>query len=85
MTEELKKKIDEFKQDQHEALLSLDRDRIATFMQKYDIPIPLNEEVFWGSVHKARTALPNLGLEARKLSKAWLNLRNWESWDDGEL
>lgn len=67
------------------AFLSLDRATIEAFCRTYGLPISPKEDVFWGTVHKARTGAKTLPLEARSLSKRWLTERGLESWDDGDV
>lgn len=67
------------------ALISMDAALIRSYMREAGAPIPQDEEVFWGSVHKARTALTSLPLEERSKSKKWLQERGWQSLDDGDV
>jgi hypothetical protein len=85
-TDDFEIKLALFKRDRREALLSLDKATIMAFMRKYGEPAQASsEEVFWAGVHKARTALPELPLQDRLVSKAWLDAHNYQSADDGEL
>jgi hypothetical protein len=77
--------FEQFKLDRHEALLSLDREKIRAYMLKYNVPCPPTEEMFWISVHKARTALLTLPRRSRRQSKQWLAARGYHSMDDGDL
>jgi hypothetical protein len=75
-----------FKRDRREALLSLDKAKIMAYLRKYgEDPRPSSDEVFWAGIHKARTALPELPVEARLASKAWLEAHGSKSEDDGDL
>ncbi len=78
--------IDQFKKDRNEAMLSMDEKKIRAYMKKYGNQAnqPLGD-IFWASVHKARTAIPSIPLEERIKSKKWLIERNLSSLDDGEL
>lgn len=68
------------------ALLSLDEQRIRGYYRKYnDREMPVDPEVFWRSVHKARTALRSLPMDARQASKRWLLAHGSESMDAGEV
>lgn len=73
-------------QERDAALLSLDEARIRAYFRKYNgVPMPRDPEIFWRSVHKARTALRSLPMEARSISKRWLIAHNSKSSDDGEV
>ena len=76
--------IQQFVKDRNEALLSLDKDKIIVFMNKYKIPLP-SPEVFWITIHKCRTASTGLRTEAREMSKEWLTQRGFQSMDDGDI
>jgi hypothetical protein len=67
------------------ALLSLDEAAIRKVTAEGGEQLSSNPEVFWRAVHKARTALRTLPMEARTLSKRWLREHNSEPWDDGEV
>lgn len=77
--------LPQFLKDRDAALLSLDRATIVAFQQKYGAPTHPVEEVFWASVHKARTAVRTLPIEARQESKRWLLEHGYRSEDDGEV
>ncbi len=62
--------LEEFKRDRDAALRSNDRATLEAYFTKYGVPIPKDEVVFWGAVHKAITGLKTLPLELRKASKA---------------
>src|SRR5262245_9950806 len=85
------KSIAEFVKERDAALLTLNRDVILAMYQKwaddddYNRMFNARDEVFWASVHKARTAATSLPLEARHASKTWLSARGLSSMDDGEL
>jgi len=68
------------------ALLSMDEQQIRAYYQEYNgATMPIDPDVFWLSVHKARTALRSLPLEARQLSKRWLLERGSKPLDNGEI
>ena len=72
--------------ERDEALLSMDAARIRAYFRKYNnTPMPSDPEIFWIAVHKARTALRSLPMEARSESKRWLIAHNAEPLDDGEV
>lgn len=64
------------------ALLSMDRKRIEPFMGDFK---PSCDEAFWAAVHRARTGIETLPIEARRESKRWLAAHGFSSWDDGDL
>jgi hypothetical protein len=74
--------FDLFIQERNEALLSLDREKIEAYLRKYGSPIASNDALFWASVHKARTAIPELPFEDRQKSIDWLNERKLTHWGD---
>ena len=58
-----------FVKDRDEALLSLDKDKIFAYLKKYGIfEYPVNEEVFWAGMHKARS-LASDGIPREKLKR----------------
>lgn len=77
-----------FAAERNDALLSLDKEKILAYGQKWGVnfnKVPGEEETFWASVHKARTAIPALPMAARVLSKRWLAERGMASMDDGNV
>jgi hypothetical protein len=64
--------IKRFKQDRNQALLSLDKDQILTFMRKYQIPEPSSDTVFWAGVHKGIVNMKAATEEQRHRSYSWL-------------
>lgn len=81
------KSIEDFVKERDEMLLSLDIDRMLEFRAKHnpDAPVMSNREIAEIALHKARTAAKSLPMEARKLSKDWLEYRGWTSLDDGDI
>lgn len=83
------KKLEQFYDDKREALSSLDREKIIAYAEKYNMQFFLalkdDEELFWGSVHKAITGVGSLPIEFRRESKKYLDSRGLRSLDDGEL
>ena len=49
--------IREFVHERDAALRSLDRRQLLAYFQKYQIPVPENEMIFWASVHRARLGI----------------------------
>ncbi len=74
--------LDIFIRERNEALLSLDAEKIKTYMRKYDCPIPTQETLFWASVHKARTAVTTFSDEERQKSVDWLTERKLSHFRD---
>lgn len=78
--------IQQFKNEQREALISMDEQKIRAFAAKWNgTQMPTNMEMFWCSVHKAITGLRTFPIGRRRESKAWLDERGWKSWGDSEL
>lgn len=71
LKEKMDKDLKEFKKDRNEALLSLDHNKIISYMTKYDIEIP-RPEVFWLAIHKSITANTELPIDFRRVSKNYL-------------
>lgn len=71
---------DGFLSDRREALLSLDRDKVLAYAEKYGVSIIRevadDEYLFWIIVHKARTGALDLPDEERERSRQWLLERN---------
>ena len=68
-------------QERNEAFLSMDREKILAYSRKYNGDNGYAEadiEVFWISVHKARTAILGLPEEERRLSMEWLTERGYK-------
>lgn len=72
-------KIKELVADRREALLSMDKEKILAYMRKYGVPLPSNDDVFWISVHKARTADLSLPDDERQISREWLAARGYQA------
>lgn len=68
------------------AMLSMDEPTIRAYYRKYnDREAPVDMEVFWRMVHKARTAIRTFPMEERQLSKRSLLAHNSEPLDDGDV
>jgi hypothetical protein len=75
-----------FLADREAALLSMDEQQIRAYFRQYNGDAgPSDPEVFWRGIHKARTALQSLPMEARQESKRWLLAHGSEPMDDGEV
>ncbi len=77
--------FEQFKADQRAAFLSLDLAQIRAFLAKYGEQPPKSDVVLLAGIHKARTALKTLPMEARIESKQWLTERGMSSLDDGDV
>jgi hypothetical protein len=82
----IEQEIAEFNRERDEALLSMDEAVIRAMVLKHNGEhMPDDQETFWASIHKSRTAVKSLPIEARRMSKAWLDERGLSSFDEGEL
>ena len=86
MSEEQDAAVKRFNEERNKMLLSLDIDRCAYFfsLARPGVPCP-SREVLEVMMHKARTAVVSLPMEARIYSKRWLTQRGMRSDDDGDL
>lgn len=64
--------IQEFVRRRNDALLSLDKKKIRAFAEEYGIPLPREELVFWGSVHKAICNIETISEERKEASRDYL-------------
>lgn len=74
--------------DRDVALLSMDKDKILDYANKYEVNVkhlPSVDEDFWAAVHIAISATESLPMEKRIISKKWLIERNLEPLDDGKV
>lgn len=55
-----------FLQERNEALFSLDAEKIITYCEKFDIPVPEDDNAFWGGVCKAILDIPEAPEDVRK-------------------
>ncbi len=58
--------------ERDEAILSLDKEKIMSYMNKYGVKMPSNELVFWAGVHKAVLRIDSATKEQREKSAKWL-------------
>jgi hypothetical protein len=78
--------IEAWHQDRNAALLSMDKAKIQAYLKKWNKKeMQCSEDVFWGAVHKAITGAPDLPINFRRISKAWLDAQGLSSFDDGDL
>ncbi len=68
----------EFTAERNAALLSLDEAQILAMCRRWEVDLGTGEAL-WVGVHKARTAIPTLPLEARQESHRWLTERGFAS------
>ncbi len=47
-----KNDFESYVKERDEALLSMDKDRIIAFCEKYDIPYSKDDKIFWATVYK---------------------------------
>ena len=64
--------IREFVHERDAALRSLDRRQLLAYFQKYQIPVPENEMIFWASVHRARLGIRHITQKEQEDSALWL-------------
>lgn len=69
--------MNDFVKERNEALLSLEKEKIIKYMDKYNIKYPEDEETFWAGVHKSICNLflvpsNNITLEQFDRSYNWL-------------
>ena len=81
--------IKEFINDRYEAMLSLNKDKIIEYCNKYNIPVPLDEDVFWAGVHKSICNLyfsknTKVSLEQYTKSYDWLQKHGYNAFINGK-
>lgn len=72
--------------DRDVALLSMDKDKILDYANKYEVNmanLPSGDDDFWAAVHIAISAVESLPMERRSISKRYLLERGLEVFDDG--
>lgn len=77
--------LESYCRERDEILLSGDVDKIIAFDMKYNPVYNPNKRIAEIVMHKARTGCKTLPIEARRLSKQWLEEHGWRSLDDGDL
>ncbi len=63
-----------YAKERNEALLSLDREKILAFGEKWGVALPDDELIFWATVHKCIYHTASAIDEQRANSEAWLKL-----------
>ena len=74
-----KNKKEAFRQDRDEALLSLNRLKILSFIHKYNLTWPDCDEVMWIGIHKLRLTVPYFPEEVKEVSRQWLLERGYKT------
>jgi hypothetical protein len=65
--------IKEFVRERNEAFLSLDKEKILRFLEKYNVQsTPVDEETFWAGVHKVIFHIKSSTDEQKEISRRWL-------------
>ena len=65
--------IKQFVKKRDEALLSMDKDKILSFLKETGVKIiPTDERVFWAGIHKARVEVINFSEDVKNESRKWL-------------
>ncbi len=78
--------IQQFVEERNEALLSRDFRKVQAFHEKWNPDLPrIPDMVAELAMHKARTAAKGLPKEERRVSRTWLKIRGYDSFDDGDL
>lgn len=68
--------------DRNEAFMSMDKEKIMSYCEKYGITIPEDETIFWASVHKTVCNLylsgnSPISIEQYNKSHDWLIAHNY--------
>jgi hypothetical protein len=83
---DFERRMKQFVKERDHALLSMDKPTLLAYFAKWsDKQPPVDEKVFWASVHMARTGAQSLPMFERAASKRWLLARNLRTMDDGEV
>ncbi len=78
--------IQQFVEERNEALLSRDFRTVQAFHEKQNPDLPrMPDMVAELAMHKARAAATGLPKEERRVSRIWLKIRGYDSFDDGDL
>lgn len=64
--------LERFIEERDKALLSLDKQQIISFCEKYHVPIPKNELSFWGGIYKSIFLISSASYEQKEYSRQWL-------------
>lgn len=69
-----------FIKERNEALLSLDKQKILAYFDKYEIERIEGEELFWLTIHKSILGIEGITKEQRERSVKWLTDRGYKAW-----
>ena len=64
--------LKKFIAERNAVLLSLDKQKILDYGEKYGLKFPNSDLIFWAAVHKARLSILNFPEEEKETSRAWL-------------
>jgi hypothetical protein len=83
--EQLDERMSQYIKERNAALLSLDETVIRALVDKWGLRFPGDNDpiVFWGAIHKARTAIASIPEAERQKSIAWLRAHGMTDWSDG--
>lgn len=65
-------RIKVFVKERNEALFSLDKEKIKVFCEKWGVPVPKDETIFWAGIHKGIVHITSATEEQRENSIKWL-------------
>ena len=60
-------------QERDEAMFSQDKDKIMTYLKKYNIPIPKNDLVFWAGIYKSILVITTAPQDLKEKAGKWLD------------
>ncbi len=83
--EQIEAQMAQFVAERNAAILTMDKEVISQYMLKWGIQPPVDDDVFWASVHMARSGAKDLPMHERLLSRRWLTERGLRSMDEGEV
>lgn len=58
--------------ERNEAIFSLDREKIETFMRKHNINTPKDDMAFWAGIYKGICCIQNAPADLVVQARAWL-------------
>lgn len=64
--------LEQYVKERDEVILSLDKEKIMKFSQKYGIHFPNSEKAFWAGVHKTILHINASSDEQKRNSWKWL-------------
>lgn len=69
--------IEQFVKERNEALFSLDEKKIKAYLTKLGVPIPENEQVFWGGIYKSICNITNAPADVVEIARERLKEMGW--------